>query len=117
MKALAKLLFVGLLLFGLYTSLIAADPIILGVPTSLKLIEGYESHRAVILAVEEINAKGGVTVGKENDYSRYNRLISEMESQVSLFPKRFLVLKNSFSIRKYMQHLWEISDPKHSSQH
>ncbi len=65
MKALTKVLFAGLLIFGLYTSLIAADPILLGVPTSLKLLEGYESHRAVVLAVEEINAKGGVTVGNE----------------------------------------------------
>ena len=43
----------------------AADPIILGVPTSLKLIEGAEGNKAVILATEEINAKGGVKIGKE----------------------------------------------------
>ncbi len=39
--------------------------ITIGVPTSLKLLEGYEANRAAQLAVEEINAKGGVKVGKE----------------------------------------------------
>jgi branched-chain amino acid transport system substrate-binding protein len=38
--------------------------IAIGVPTSLKLLEGYEANRAVQVAVEEINAKGGVKVGK-----------------------------------------------------
>jgi len=44
---------------------LAADPIILGVPTSLKLIEGAEGNKAVLLAAEEINAKGGVKLGNE----------------------------------------------------
>jgi len=65
MKVLVKLLFFCILFFGLINAIHAADPILLGVPTSLKLIEGYESNRAAILAVEEINAKGGVVVGKE----------------------------------------------------
>jgi branched-chain amino acid transport system substrate-binding protein len=41
----------------------AAEPIIIGVPTSLGFIEGKESHKVVQMAVSEINAKGGVTVG------------------------------------------------------
>jgi branched-chain amino acid transport system substrate-binding protein len=65
MKVVVKVLFFCMLFVGLTTSAHAADPILLGVPTSLKLIEGYESNRAAALAVEEINAKGGVTVGKE----------------------------------------------------
>jgi len=65
MKILAKLFFFCILFFGLINSTHAADPILLGVPTSLKLIEGHESNRAAILAAEEVNAKGGVTVGKE----------------------------------------------------
>jgi branched-chain amino acid transport system substrate-binding protein len=40
-------------------------PIVLGVPTALGSIEGADSLRAVRLAVEEINAKGGVSVGGE----------------------------------------------------
>ncbi len=40
-----------------------ADPILLGVPTSLTALEGRESLKAVQMAVEEINAKGGVKVG------------------------------------------------------
>ena len=43
----------------------AQQTITLGVPTSLKLIEGAEGNKAAILATEEINAKGGVQVGKE----------------------------------------------------
>ncbi len=41
----------------------AAEPIVIGVPTSLGFLEGKESHKAVQLAVGEINAKGGVMVG------------------------------------------------------
>ena len=41
----------------------AADPIVIGVPTSLGFLEGKESIKAVEMAVEEINAAGGVSVG------------------------------------------------------
>jgi len=41
----------------------AADPIVVGVPTSLGFLEGKESLKAVEMAVEEINAAGGVSVG------------------------------------------------------
>lgn len=41
----------------------AADPLVIGVPTSLGFLEGKESHKVVQMAVSEINAKGGVTVG------------------------------------------------------
>jgi branched-chain amino acid transport system substrate-binding protein len=40
----------------------AAEPIIIGVPTSLGFLEGAEGLNSVNLAVEEINAKGGVTI-------------------------------------------------------
>ena len=40
----------------------AADPIVIGVPTSLGFLEGKESHKVVQMAVSEINAKGGVSV-------------------------------------------------------
>jgi branched-chain amino acid transport system substrate-binding protein len=43
----------------------AADPIVLGVPTSLGQLDGKEGVNGVVLAVEEINARGGVQVGKE----------------------------------------------------
>ena len=39
------------------------DPIVLGVPTALGSIEGRDGWMAVQMAVEEINAKGGVQVG------------------------------------------------------
>ncbi|MGD9151769.1 MAG: hypothetical protein PVG40_15870, partial [Desulfobacterales bacterium] len=41
----------------------AAEPIVIGVPTSLGFLEGKEAHKAVQIAVSEINAKGGVNVG------------------------------------------------------
>ena len=41
----------------------AAEPIVIGVPTSLGFLEGKESHKAVQIAVSEINAKGGVNIG------------------------------------------------------
>jgi branched-chain amino acid transport system substrate-binding protein len=47
------------------TGAFAADPIVIGVPTSLGFLEGKESHKAVQLAVGEINAAGGVMVGGE----------------------------------------------------
>ncbi|MEJ2284093.1 MAG: ABC transporter substrate-binding protein [Desulfobacterales bacterium] len=43
----------------------AAEPIVIGVPTSLGFLEGKESHKAVQMAVSEINAMGGVMVGGE----------------------------------------------------
>ena len=45
--------------------LLAADPIVVGIPTSLGFLEGKESLKAVQMAVEEINAAGGVSVGGE----------------------------------------------------
>lgn len=43
----------------------AEEPIIIGVPTSLRTLEGSEGLKAITLAVEEINAKGGVKVGNQ----------------------------------------------------
>jgi len=43
----------------------AADPIVIGVPTSTGFLEGKECLKAVEMAAEEINAKGGVNVGGE----------------------------------------------------
>jgi len=39
------------------------DPIVIGVPTALGAIEGRDGWMAIQMAVEEINAKGGVQVG------------------------------------------------------
>ncbi|MFH0993876.1 MAG: amino acid ABC transporter substrate-binding protein, partial [Pseudomonadota bacterium] len=43
----------------------AAEPIVIGVPTSTGFLEGKEALKAVELAVTEINSAGGVTVGSE----------------------------------------------------
>jgi branched-chain amino acid transport system substrate-binding protein len=42
-----------------------AEPIVLGIPTSFGTIEGAAALKAVELAVEEVNAAGGVNVGGE----------------------------------------------------
>jgi branched-chain amino acid transport system substrate-binding protein len=42
---------------------LAQDPIVIGLPTSTGFLEGKECLKAVQMAVEEINAKGGVKVG------------------------------------------------------
>jgi branched-chain amino acid transport system substrate-binding protein len=65
----SKILVIGLLLVVSViwvapdAPVIAAEPIVIGVPTSLGFLEGKESHKAVQLAVGEINRKGGVNVG------------------------------------------------------
>ncbi len=46
-------------------SAMAADPIVIGCPLSTAFLYGWDAERAIKLAVEEINAAGGVTVGKE----------------------------------------------------
>jgi branched-chain amino acid transport system substrate-binding protein len=43
----------------------AEKPIVIGSPLSTAFLYGWDAERAIKLAVEEINAKGGVTVGKE----------------------------------------------------
>jgi branched-chain amino acid transport system substrate-binding protein len=64
-----KLLFSSLVFFVAFAFLFsgpaayAAEPIVIGVPTSLGFLEGKEAHKVVQMAVSEINAKGGVTVG------------------------------------------------------
>lgn len=44
---------------------LAAEPIVLGCPLSTAFLYGWDAERAVNLAVEEINAAGGVKVGKQ----------------------------------------------------
>ena len=48
------------------TEAVSAEPIVIGVPTSLGFLEGKEAHKSVQIAVSEINAKGGVNVGGQN---------------------------------------------------
>jgi len=56
-----------LLVLGLMFSVsaYAADPIVIGVPTSTGFVEGKEGLAVVEMAVADINAKGGVKVGSE----------------------------------------------------
>jgi len=46
------------------------DPIVIGVPTALGSIEGRDGWMAIQMAVEEINAKGGVQVGSNKHQLR-----------------------------------------------
>ena len=55
-------LFAGLVLIA-PSAVMAADPIVIGVPTSLGQPSGAEALNSVVMATEEINAQGGVNVG------------------------------------------------------
>jgi branched-chain amino acid transport system substrate-binding protein len=60
-------LFLGLLIsfpLILHAQLKPGEPIVLGVPTALGSIEGRDGLMAINMARDEINAKGGVLVGK-----------------------------------------------------
>ena len=60
------LFFVAAAIFAInITPVAAAEPIVIGVPTSVTFLEGKEALNAVKLAVDEINASGGVQVGDE----------------------------------------------------
>lgn len=64
MKKLCALMAVVVLSIGwTASSVMGEEPILIGVPTSLTALEGRESLRSVEMAVDEINAKGGVKVG------------------------------------------------------
>jgi len=60
---LSLLVFLALLIAFRGSFALAAEPIVIGIPTSLGYLEGKESLKAVEMAVDEINAKGGVMVG------------------------------------------------------
>lgn len=61
------LFFVSILTIFLTTEKLngQSKPIIIGAPLSTAFLYGWDAERAIKLAVEEINAKGGVAVGKE----------------------------------------------------
>jgi branched-chain amino acid transport system substrate-binding protein len=63
MNAHILLLFIGLVFVTPRAHIHAAEKIVLGVATSMTSLEGEESYKAVQLAVNEINATGGVKVG------------------------------------------------------
>jgi branched-chain amino acid transport system substrate-binding protein len=67
MKKRGLLVLVGMicLIFSLVRSEAAEKPIVLGAPLATSFLYGWDAERAIKLAAEEINAKGGVTVGKE----------------------------------------------------
>jgi branched-chain amino acid transport system substrate-binding protein len=58
------LLLVGLPFLG-HQANAASKPIVIGAPLATAFLYGWDAERAMKLAAEEINAKGGVTVGKE----------------------------------------------------
>jgi branched-chain amino acid transport system substrate-binding protein len=55
---------IGILLFApLWAFAGDGEPIVIGVPSSLKTLEASEGLNAIIMAAEEINKAGGVTIG------------------------------------------------------
>ncbi len=53
------------LLFGAVATLMAQKPIIIGAPLATAFLYGWDAERGIKLAVDEINAAGGVKVGDE----------------------------------------------------
>ena len=67
MKAKFFVIWVFFLVFGLTLStnspaMAAEKPIVIGAPLATAFLYGWDADRAMRLAVEEINAKGGVNV-------------------------------------------------------
>jgi branched-chain amino acid transport system substrate-binding protein len=63
-----KMLLVGLVAIILFlpaSMVLAEKPIVIGAPLSTSFLYGWDAERAMTLAVEEINAAGGVNVGGE----------------------------------------------------
>ena len=59
---------VGTFLFAMPSpSAIAARSIVIGAPLSLNYVYGWDAERGMKLAIEEINAKGGVNVGGKHN--------------------------------------------------
>ncbi|KPK20962.1 MAG: ABC transporter substrate-binding protein, partial [Nitrospira bacterium SG8_3] len=56
-------LVVGIVFAVSLASTSAAKPIVIGAPLSLNYVYGWDAERGMTLAVEEINAQGGVKVG------------------------------------------------------
>lgn len=54
-----------LVIFSLPSQAFAQKPIVLGAPLPMAFLYGWSAERGLKLAVEEINAAGGVTVGRE----------------------------------------------------
>jgi len=52
-----------ILLLAPFSAALAADNIVIGCPLSTAFLYGWDAERGVKLAVEEINAQGGVNVG------------------------------------------------------
>ncbi|HKI48486.1 MAG TPA: hypothetical protein VKA69_04115 [Desulfobacteria bacterium] len=61
---LAIVLFSFFLLFPA-SGAFSAEPIKIGAPLSTAYLYGWDAERGIKLAVDEINAKGGVNVGGE----------------------------------------------------
>jgi len=62
-SSLLVILAVAAMLFAASGKVLAAKPIVLGCPLSTAFLYGWDAERAIRLAVEEINAAGGVKVG------------------------------------------------------
>ena len=58
-------LVLALLAFSLNNPAMAQEPIIIGSPLATAYLYGWDAERGIRLAVEEINAAGGVEVGEE----------------------------------------------------
>jgi branched-chain amino acid transport system substrate-binding protein len=78
----------------------AADEIIIGVATALTSIEGRDSRDAVVLAMDQINAKGGVKVGKSTFRFTLEQIdLGDNASQIRI-PEILAAFENFIRVKK-----------------
>ena len=72
----------------------AEKPIVIGAPLATAFLYGWDAERGIKLAVEEINAAGGVNVGGKRDPSRPRSSTRGTWRPVYRSVKRSLALKS-----------------------
>lgn len=47
---------------GICKQALAVEPVLIGAPTAINDVSGSQQRKSLIMAAEEINAKGGITI-------------------------------------------------------
>jgi hypothetical protein len=92
------LVFSAALVIGLTAPALAADQITVGCPLSSAFLYGWDAERGVKLAVDEINAQGGVNVGGRNFPSIWGRGSQQILSRLTMMS---ILEKAAEMLRKY----------------
>ncbi len=91
------------------SAIMAADPIIVGVPTSLGQPSGAEALNSVVMAVEEINAQGGINVGGSKRIVKVESMDIRDASPGVPVPDALLGLEKIILDKKWTPSWWALS--------